>query len=215
MRSRPFGLFAATLLVATWNTIAAGASAQRANYNDVLVGGRASGMGGAFTAVASDSSAVYHNPAGIAQIRKHDVSLSVSAYGFLRSIVDKRLGAGSANEQMTLDSVLVFPSATAWVMPLGAGERWNHSLALAALVPEFFEYEGVSHLDADNPDVEFTTVDETGAAGTGGFRFNSYIDLTEISEPATPAANTARIRTSSTRARGGPSKPSRFSTRTP
>lgn len=132
----------------------ASTGAQRANYNDVLVGGLASGMGGTYTGVAADSSAVFHNPAGLAHIMRHDLSLSVNAYGFQRSVVDKRLQTEGTAKQMTLDSVLIYPSATSWVIPLGGGERWNHSVAISALVPEFFEYEGVNHLRSDDPSVQ-------------------------------------------------------------
>ncbi|MFA6471906.1 MAG: outer membrane protein transport protein, partial [Candidatus Latescibacterota bacterium] len=46
--------------------------------NEAGVGGRAMGMGGAYTSVANDISAVYYNPAGLAQIRRIEWNLGVS-----------------------------------------------------------------------------------------------------------------------------------------
>ena len=43
---------------------------------DLGMGARASGMGGAYTAVADDFSAVFYNPAGLAQIRRAELSIT-------------------------------------------------------------------------------------------------------------------------------------------
>ncbi len=51
----------------------------------VLNGVRAVGMGGAFVAVADDSSAVYHNPAGLMTLRDAEIMLSVESLFMLRS----------------------------------------------------------------------------------------------------------------------------------
>lgn len=46
--------------------------------NQIGFGGRAIGMGGAYAAVANDYSAIYWNPAGLAQMRKMEVLLELS-----------------------------------------------------------------------------------------------------------------------------------------
>lgn len=43
-------------------------------------GARAEGMGGAFTALADDAHAVYWNPAGLAQISRHEIALNHTQY---------------------------------------------------------------------------------------------------------------------------------------
>lgn len=49
------------------------------NYQEVLVGEKAAGMGGAFTALADDATATFYNPAGIIQIPFNSVSASANA----------------------------------------------------------------------------------------------------------------------------------------
>jgi hypothetical protein len=50
------------------------------HYNNVLIGTRAVGMGGAFGAVADDASGVYYNPAGLAFALSNDISGSANAF---------------------------------------------------------------------------------------------------------------------------------------
>src|SRR5215475_15687393 len=62
---------------------AASARAQgiESNYRPYLVGGRAAGMGGAFTALADDGSGAYYNPGGLAFVHASSLSFSLNAYG--------------------------------------------------------------------------------------------------------------------------------------
>ncbi|MEO1175145.1 MAG: UPF0164 family protein, partial [Myxococcota bacterium] len=48
--------------------LAAPARGDDTHYQDFIVGGRAVGLGGAFTALADDPSGLFYNPAGIADI---------------------------------------------------------------------------------------------------------------------------------------------------
>ncbi len=50
------------------------------HYNNILVGERASGLGGAYTAVSDDPSGLYYNPAGIVYAGSRNFSASVNAY---------------------------------------------------------------------------------------------------------------------------------------
>src|SRR5579864_8606974 len=52
------------------------------------VGERAQGMGGAFVAVADDASAIYWNPAGLANIYAFDAQVSLSHLGHVAGTAD-------------------------------------------------------------------------------------------------------------------------------
>ncbi|MEO1272442.1 MAG: UPF0164 family protein, partial [Myxococcota bacterium] len=108
------------------------------NYNATIIGGRPASMGGAFTGLADDSSAIVHNPAGLAQLSTSGISLSVTAYGFERTSVDNAflfseiedLGIPETSVTTTIDSLLLFPATLAWVYPLGQTEGgFQHTAA--------------------------------------------------------------------------------------
>ncbi len=50
------------------------------HYTNLLIGDRASGMGGAYTAVSDDATGLYYNPAGTAYTVGRSLSASVNAY---------------------------------------------------------------------------------------------------------------------------------------
>ena len=60
--------------------MAATASADDYHYTNLLVGDRASGMGGAYTAISDDATGLYYNPAGIVYTTVRNLSASVNAY---------------------------------------------------------------------------------------------------------------------------------------
>lgn len=50
------------------------------HYNNFIIGDRAAGMGGAYTAVSDDPTGLYYNPAGIVYSTGRNLSASVNAY---------------------------------------------------------------------------------------------------------------------------------------
>lgn len=50
------------------------------NYNSFLIGERAAGMGGAYTAISNDPSGIYYNPAGVAFSKGGEMNLSTTGY---------------------------------------------------------------------------------------------------------------------------------------
>ncbi|MBI4403258.1 MAG: hypothetical protein HY537_03815 [Deltaproteobacteria bacterium] len=56
------------------------AFADENHYKSVLVGERATGMGGAYVAVSNDPSGIYYNPAGLVFSRENYLSLTANAY---------------------------------------------------------------------------------------------------------------------------------------
>src|SRR5262245_33141833 len=74
-------------------TMAAGsAMADQFHYNNVLVGTRSVGMGGAFGAVADDASGVYYNPAGLAFALSNDIQGSANAFYQKKTTYEETLG---------------------------------------------------------------------------------------------------------------------------
>jgi len=70
-------LIAAVLIAAP----AGARAAETAAFLDIGVGARGIGMGGAYTALADDASAVYWNPAGLARLEKREMSVSHAELG--------------------------------------------------------------------------------------------------------------------------------------
>jgi long-subunit fatty acid transport protein len=60
--------------------MAAPVAADELHYTNLLIGDRASGMGGAYTAISDDATGLYYNPAGIAYAAGRNFSASVNAY---------------------------------------------------------------------------------------------------------------------------------------
>ena len=56
------------------------AFADEFHYNNILIGDRASGMGGAYTAISDDASGMFYNPAGMVYVSDKNFSASVNAY---------------------------------------------------------------------------------------------------------------------------------------
>src|SRR5947208_7304861 len=94
---------------------ASGARADDANYRPYVVGGRAGGMGGAFTALADDGSGPYYNPGGLAFVRRSQVSLSASVYGIVGGSNADALGDGHDFNYRGLN---IFPVSTSAVWKL-------------------------------------------------------------------------------------------------
>lgn len=99
-------------------------TADEYHYKNVLLGTKAIGLGGAFTSLADDMSAVFYNPAGLAQTKlQNSASLSTFAW---ESMDIKQVF--SDNSDFERSSFSIVPSF------LGTGkntERWHWSLAFA------------------------------------------------------------------------------------
>ena len=76
---RRFSVVAASTC-ALVNGISGTATADQFHYNNVILGERAVGLGGAYTAVADDASGVYYNPGGLAFALSNDISGSANAF---------------------------------------------------------------------------------------------------------------------------------------
>lgn len=126
---------ALALCVLAW---ASSASAQELNYQTYLIGTRAMGMAGAFTGVADDPSAAFHNPAGLGLIVRSSTSanlsvIAIEGWTFLG-------GYGSAVGQVDLehDAIPSLPLFVGFAQKFGDtgpdGIR-QHGIALSVVRP--------------------------------------------------------------------------------
>jgi len=93
-------------------------SADQLHYKHIIVGERASGLAGAYTAVADDPSGLFYNPAGIVYGKKGNLSASVNAYHTATKTYKKAL-AGNVDWERKSSTFL--PNFFAFTQPLGAG----------------------------------------------------------------------------------------------
>lgn len=63
----------AVLLFVAGSLMATNEGTAGAQFTKILIGGRATSMGGAFTALADDASALYYNPAGLVKMNKNSI----------------------------------------------------------------------------------------------------------------------------------------------
>jgi hypothetical protein len=114
--------------------VAAAAEADDSNFRPYVVGARAAGMGGAFTAIADDGSGPFYNPGGIAFAARTQLSLSGSVYGLVNGSFKDALGDG---HDFTYHSLSISPTTTSAVFRLGPeGATDGNVVALSVFVPD-------------------------------------------------------------------------------
>lgn len=92
------------------------ALADQYHYVNTLIGERASGMGGAYTAVSDDATGLYYNPAGIMYSTGRSLSASVNAYYTQTKKYENVIGGmGWEREAETL-----LPNYFGVIQPLGS-----------------------------------------------------------------------------------------------
>jgi long-chain fatty acid transport protein len=104
------------------------------NFRPYLVGARAAGLGGAYTALSDDGAGAWYNPGGLAFVRRSQLSLSGSVYGVVSGSFQDALGDGHDFKFRNLNTL---PTATAGVWKLGAPEASEADvLAFGVFVPD-------------------------------------------------------------------------------
>ncbi len=110
-------LFTALLLTAH-SSLLTPAFADDLHYNNILVGDRAAGMGGAYTAISDDPSGLYYNPAGIVFAPGRSFSASVNAFQYSQKEYKDVLG-GNGWERKSSN---LQPNYFGIIQPLGEGK---------------------------------------------------------------------------------------------
>ena len=163
-------LFATTFLA----TISTAQVEEMAIGNTFGVGARTMGMGGASLGLADDFTALYWNPAGMAQIQKFEMFSSVSHN---RANTDTYFAGdtatGTSRSQMRLNSI-------GFVYPVQA-RRGGWAIAFGYNRPQNFDYQTVIQGIDPNSGTDFSglAVDETnvnrGGIGIWSFGTSVYI----------------------------------------
>lgn len=134
------------ILLAALLAAATPVAARELNAQGVLLGERASGMGGAFTALTGDPVSSYYNPAGVAALHAKGVSLSASAYQLsiesypkLLDLTDPAAPAEPLTSEMRSSAVATFPSSIVYVLPLDKNkdaDNLHQVVTFSVLVPQ-------------------------------------------------------------------------------
>ena len=124
------------------------ARAGSSTYQDVLVGERASGMGGAFTALADDASAAYYNPAGLATVGSQNLSLSANVFDYQA----QRLHGYFRGQDLRASSVSFFPSD--WYTVI---HTTRATYAIAVIVPESLSATATGNFSDNGTRLQFNS----------------------------------------------------------
>jgi long-chain fatty acid transport protein len=135
------------------------ARADDTNFRPYIIGSRAAGMGGAFTAIADDGSGPYYNPGGLAFVHRSQLSLSGSVYGLVNGTFKDALGDG---HDFSYHSLNIFPTTTSAVWRLGPADAPSGDvLAVSVFVPDAYNADGRDQLVSSTNAFFFTTQVQT------------------------------------------------------
>lgn len=95
------------------------AYADEYHYNNILIGDRAAGMGGAYTAISDDPSGLFYNPAGVAYAPGSNISVSANALHQTKTVYKDALGNGY---DYVRNSSALLPNFFGIIQPLGKGK---------------------------------------------------------------------------------------------
>jgi long-chain fatty acid transport protein len=108
------------------SVMAGTAAADEFHYLNLLIGDRASGMGGAYTAVSDDATGLYYNPAGIVYSAGRNISASVNAY----YATDKTYKSVIGGNGWDRTSASLLPNYFGVIQPLGNKTKIGISYAV-------------------------------------------------------------------------------------
>jgi long-chain fatty acid transport protein len=147
--------FAAALsLLAIPSAFCTPAPADQLHYINTLIGDRASGMGGAYTALSDDATGLYYNPAGIVYAAGRDLTVSANVYSNITRIYKGAIGRFDWERR----SSALLPNYFGMVQPMGAVK-----IGFSYAVPDSTQ---------DNQDQTFTDVSQF----TKTYVFNFHTD---------------------------------------
>jgi len=144
-----------TILTSVFLLLAQVAYADQSHYLDLLVGDRASGMGGAYTAVSDDPTGMYYNPAGVVYSPDTNTSSSSLAY----QIKSKHYKGAIAGQDWVRNSTSFVPNFFGVLQPVGDG-YFGLSFAMSDAVDEHQaqSFSNVPSVDKDGTNITINQV---------------------------------------------------------
>ncbi|MCE3010651.1 MAG: outer membrane protein transport protein [Proteobacteria bacterium] len=173
------------------------AQAAIGNYNSILIGDQAAGMGGAYTALTSDASALaWYNPATLAFLQGQSFSAAVGIYKKfdIRYAQDESLEKASLRVNQGFFRAL--PSSTGSVVRYEDFLK-DYTLGLSIVTPNYESFKGRIKSSADFVS-SFEMVDESIWVGVGigrkismneGFGLTLYYTARSLSKSVTDITN--------------------------
>lgn len=139
-----------------------------ANHNSMMLGDRAGGMGGAFTALTSDPAAsAFYNPAGLARLEGSSLSTSVNLF----NKYDVNYGEhGKIDEsvfRINKGSIVSIPSASG----IFSSFR-SFTAGLSIVIPDYQVFGGDVHREGTDEST-FLRIDDRSLWIGGAFAFNT------------------------------------------
>lgn len=121
-------------------------NATYSNYNSILIGDQAAGMGGAATAVVGDSSAMsYYNPALLAMTEGQAFSAAVGIYKKFDTVYGLEEDFLKAPLRVNQGFFRSLPASTGNIIRIQ-----DYSVGLSILVPDYDNFKGDIHNDSTN-----------------------------------------------------------------
>jgi len=114
------------------------------NYQDILIGEKALGMAGAYTALSDDPTGSYYNPAGLATSFSSSISASLNVYGFEWRNVSHGYVTPLGSANLSSTSYPTVPTTFGIMRKLGPrlyedGPK-QHAVAFSMLVPSNMDF---------------------------------------------------------------------------
>lgn len=138
------------------------AHAAYSNYNSVMVGDRAAGMGGAFTAMTGDPAGIiYYNPANLSLMKGNSLSAAVSVYHKYDSSFGDQDSFEDSTKRINQGSFKSIPASSGSILSFG-----HFAFGLSILVPDYNFYQGEVNNQNDNIST-FQKLDQSLWVGVG------------------------------------------------
>ena len=154
------------------------ARADDTHYQDYVLGGRGSGIGGAYAAIADDPSGIFYNPAGLVDSHKTTVDVETSLYGLELNFRRNNPPNLSELRQFSPADLEVIPSDAGAVYGFGTRSPQGAPLALGfdVAVPSYHSssvHQTTGSATGDFASFQRTVLDRTLQAAIGGaYRLN-------------------------------------------